>query len=176
MDLIEAQEHALVVALWCTIRTPASGRTGSTARPRRGRDRRRGDLNGAAIPYLRENLQHIILPKRPNSNATLVVRDGDGRAWADDDALLARADVLVNLPLARGSTTSITCSRFFPAMLWLIGWADIDRHEETTLSGATGAHVLQCRTHARHQRSCHQGLQHHANDGSLLLVVHTTGL
>ena len=92
-----------------------------------------GDLNAAAIPYLRENLQHAI-SRSAHPNATLVVRDGDGRAWANDNALLAQADVLfVNLP-HEGLDHLSHLLPLLSSDALVIGWAVIDRHEETTLS------------------------------------------
>ena len=92
-----------------------------------------GDLNGAAIPYLQDNLQRIISSSR-HPDATLIVREGDGRSWADDKALLGQADVLfVNLP----HDGLGHLHRLLPLLssdALVIGWAVIDRDEETAVS------------------------------------------
>lgn len=92
-----------------------------------------GDLNGAAIPYLTENMRRI-MARSPHPNATLVVREGDGRAWADDDTLLGQADVLfVNLP-HEGLDHLTHLLPLLSSDALVIGWAVIDRHEEATVS------------------------------------------
>ena len=89
-----------------------------------------GDLNSAAIPYLRENLQHII-SKGAHPDARLIVREGDGRSWAEDRTLLAQADVLfVNLP-HEGLDHVHRLLPLLSSDALMIGWAVVDRHQET---------------------------------------------
>ena len=92
-----------------------------------------GDLNSAAIPYLRENLQHII-SRGAYPDARLVVREGDGRSWVDDHTLLAQADVLfVNLP-HEGLDHIHRLLPLLSSDALVVGWALIDRHQEKKVS------------------------------------------
>ena len=92
-----------------------------------------GDLNSAAIPYLRENLQHII-SRGAYPDARLVVREGDGRSWVDDHTLLAQADVLfVNLP-HEGLDHIHHLLPLLSSDAVVVGWALIDRHQEKKVS------------------------------------------
>ncbi|MGB1623124.1 MAG: hypothetical protein ACPHCZ_00260 [Candidatus Poseidoniaceae archaeon] len=92
-----------------------------------------GDLNGAAIPFLRSNLEHII-SRSNHPDAGLVVREGDGRAWAEEHTLLNRADVLfVNLPHDGLDHVQHLLPLLADDAL-LIGWAIVDRDEEGALA------------------------------------------
>ena len=95
-----------------------------------------GDLNSAALPFLRSNLEEAIA-RSSHPGAVLILREGDGRKWADDATLIGQADVLfVNLPHEGVEHLH----RLLPLLAedaLLIGWAVIDRDEE----GAFAEHV-----------------------------------
>jgi tRNA G37 N-methylase Trm5 len=97
-----------------------------------------GDLNGHAIPYLRNNLSRII-GKSAHPEASLVVREGDGRDWQHDPELKRQADVLfVNLP-HEGLDHLTDLIPLLADDALVLGWAVVDRHQEEAVAARVQA-------------------------------------
>lgn len=97
-----------------------------------------GDLNGQAIPYLRSNLSRIIA-KSAHPEASLVVREGDGREWQQNPDLKRRADLLfVNLP-HEGLDHVTDLIPLLADDALVLGWAVVDRHQEEAVAARVRA-------------------------------------